>query len=106
EWWTPHRIARAARANRPLPCRSPPKPSGSDPQDRRPLARLPGGRDHEPNALQASRRKSLDHRARSGIARTARISPFDPASQGEQTICIDKAALRLGIFVGSVYKLI
>jgi hypothetical protein len=29
-------------------------------------------------------------------------APFDPASQQEQTICIDKAALRLGICVGSV----
>ena len=34
------------------------------------------------------------------------IAPFDPASQTEQTICVDKAALRLGICVGSVYKLI
>jgi hypothetical protein len=34
------------------------------------------------------------------------IAPFDPSSQKEQTICIDKAALRLGICVGSVYKLI
>jgi DNA invertase Pin-like site-specific DNA recombinase len=34
------------------------------------------------------------------------IAPFDPTSQEEQTICIDKAALRLGISVGSVYKLI
>jgi hypothetical protein len=34
------------------------------------------------------------------------IAPFDPASQAEETICVDKAALRLGICVGSVYKLI
>jgi hypothetical protein len=34
------------------------------------------------------------------------IAPFDPASRTEQTICIDKAALRYGICVGSVYKLI
>jgi len=34
------------------------------------------------------------------------IAPFDPASQTEKTICVDKAALRLGICVGSVYKLI
>ena len=34
------------------------------------------------------------------------IAPFDPLSQREQTICVDKAALRLGICVGSVYKLI
>jgi hypothetical protein len=34
------------------------------------------------------------------------IAPFDPAAQAEETICVDKAALRLGICVGSVYKLI
>jgi hypothetical protein len=34
------------------------------------------------------------------------IAPFDQASQTEKTICVDKAALRLGICVGSVYKLI
>jgi hypothetical protein len=36
----------------------------------------------------------------------ARYRAFNPASQAEETICVDKAALRLGICVGSVYKLI
>jgi DNA invertase Pin-like site-specific DNA recombinase len=34
------------------------------------------------------------------------IAPFDPASHLEETICVDKAALRLGICVGSVHRLI
>ena len=34
------------------------------------------------------------------------IAPFDPASKTEEMITIDKAALRLGICVGSIYKLI
>jgi len=34
------------------------------------------------------------------------ITPFDAASKTEETITVDKAALRLGICVGSVYKLI
>jgi DNA invertase Pin-like site-specific DNA recombinase len=34
------------------------------------------------------------------------IAPFDPALKTEEMITIDKAALRLGICVGSVYKLI
>ena len=34
------------------------------------------------------------------------IAPFDPASKTDKTITVDKAALRLGICVGSIYKLI
>src|SRR5437762_13310375 len=34
------------------------------------------------------------------------IGAFDPGSQSEETICVDKAALRLVSCVGSVYKLI
>lgn len=33
------------------------------------------------------------------------IAPFDPTSKTEEMITVDKAALRLGICVGSVYKL-
>jgi hypothetical protein len=34
------------------------------------------------------------------------IAPFDPTSKTEEMITVDKAALRLGICVGSIYKLI
>ena len=34
------------------------------------------------------------------------IAPFDPSSRQIETSSVDKAAIRLGICVGSVYKLI
>jgi excisionase family DNA binding protein len=34
------------------------------------------------------------------------IAPFDPSARQIETLSVDKAAIRLGICVGSVYKLI
>lgn len=34
------------------------------------------------------------------------IAAFDPAARTEETICVERAALRLGICIGSVHKLI
>jgi hypothetical protein len=88
--------------------------TGRYPADRRPnpvevIQKIGGHWPDYPVAMNRMRCKPADGKAWTTVrVRESRerlgIAPFDPASQTKQTICVDKAALRLGICVGSVYK--